>query len=589
MQTNPILMICCYVLAILGACHKPAAMEANHWGTDGTAFVRSTARDIDILLVVDNSGTMEEEQELLRMHFPLMIQEFRKATGSLPNIHLGVITSDLGLENHTMPGCSPNGDQGLFKKGANDSCVNPQNQHFLVDVEPKGCNVIRQWNSEGVRCPAHDCRPENCSPEAFRLPDGSFPEPDGLVLMEDDDGCPRCRNYTGETLEKAFSCIARQGFRGCGIEQPLEAMYQALTTGDPRNQGFLRPHAFLAVLFLSDEDDCSLRYPPLYPPTDVYCLNYSMVCDQDFMSNEHAGNIVDFTNCRVPDSPSTPGPLFSLDRYTELLRNLREPDRLMVAAMVGRFAGTIRMNYSGCIERETVYFCASSMPVCEDKSSWPLMHRVFAAPRIRAFVERLSSAEDLHWKAADFCKRDFLNVWSGFGSRIGQQTRCFSGPVAGCPDPAFAFGLEPLTNLPPRHASICSPDCTVQEQGPGGETRDIFPCDPSYLEGRPPEWDPQLPVEACHYIRYNPACAVPCPDGAEKQGCHPEENPWHAPSRGAELVVSRRGTVSPGMRLQAQCKGFPLRETDCLDGIDNDLDGRVDQDDPDCQDRANAL
>ena len=42
-----------------------------------------------------------------------------------------------------------------------------------------------------------------------------------------------------------------------GFEQPLEAMYRALLDPEKLNQGFLREDAFLAVIIISDEDDCS--------------------------------------------------------------------------------------------------------------------------------------------------------------------------------------------------------------------------------------------------------------------------------------------------------------------------------------------
>jgi hypothetical protein len=60
----------------------------------------------------------------------------------------------------------------------------------------------------------------------------------------------------------AFSCIAQLGPDGCGYEQSLEAMYRAL---DPAvNPGFIRDDAALAVLFITDEDDCSARDTSLY-------------------------------------------------------------------------------------------------------------------------------------------------------------------------------------------------------------------------------------------------------------------------------------------------------------------------------------
>jgi hypothetical protein len=95
--------------------------------------------------------------------------------------------------------------------------------------------------------------------------------------------------------------------------------------------------------------------------------------------------------------------------------------------------------------------------------------------------------------------------------------------------------------------------------------------------------DPHLPVEACWHVTYNAACAVPCPGTSGADGtCDPHANPWHYPSRGAELVVSRRAASAAGWRVAATCASHHLTEAVCDDGLDNDADGRVDSDDPDC-------
>jgi hypothetical protein len=61
-------------------------------------------------------------------------------------------------------------------------------------------------------------------------------------------------------LARRFACLARLGTDGCGLEQQLEAAMQALTTrAEPgqRNAGFVRPNSLVAIVFITDEDDCS--------------------------------------------------------------------------------------------------------------------------------------------------------------------------------------------------------------------------------------------------------------------------------------------------------------------------------------------
>ena len=69
-------------------------------------------------------------------------------------------------------------------------------------------------------------------------------------------------NYTG-SIEDVFRCIAPLGDVGCAFEQPFGADARAgrRRDGTPpaENQGFLRDDARLAIVMLTNEDDCSPR------------------------------------------------------------------------------------------------------------------------------------------------------------------------------------------------------------------------------------------------------------------------------------------------------------------------------------------
>ena len=104
------------------------------------------------------------------------------------------------------------------------------------------------------------------------------------------------RNYTG-SLTDVFACIAALGESGCGFEQPLAAISRALgADGRPppaENQGFLRPDAYLLVVLLSNEDDCSVPSgSPLFdtrtntnlasvlgPPGNFRCNEFGHLCN----------------------------------------------------------------------------------------------------------------------------------------------------------------------------------------------------------------------------------------------------------------------------------------------------------------------
>lgn len=71
----------------------------------------------------------------------------------------------------------------------------------------------------------------------------------------------RLRSYSG-TLADAFGALGGVGATGCDRPQLLEAMRRALSS--PANRAFLREHAVLQVIFITDEDDRSDGDPAAY-------------------------------------------------------------------------------------------------------------------------------------------------------------------------------------------------------------------------------------------------------------------------------------------------------------------------------------
>ncbi len=201
-------------------------------------------RKVDLLFVIDNSGSMEKNQANLKRNFDDFINVLRNIPDgnggvSLPDVHIGVVTSDAGCGSN-------NGDDGLLQTkdfsagGAGVTCAALQGNQFISDVA-------------GV-------------------------------------GGAREVNYSGE-LADAFTCIASTGINGCGFEQHLESMKRAITKAKTgaANNGFLREDAYLAVVILADEDDCSAASADLfdssanpYGTRDSFrCFEYGVTCDQE--------------------------------------------------------------------------------------------------------------------------------------------------------------------------------------------------------------------------------------------------------------------------------------------------------------------
>ena len=201
--------------------------------TESLDFTVDLNQDLDILFVIDDSRSMEREQDEIVENFHRMIEVLEGLPTGLPNIHLGVISTDVG---------------------AGESCAVP-------DVGP---GVLRDAPMI-----------TGCAP------------PDDRWISDVADGAGgRVRNYGGD-LSETFACIASLGIDGCGFEQPLEAMRAAIDPATLENSGFLREGALLAVVFLTDEDDCSAFDANLFdtgtetlgPLENFRCFQHGIDCE----------------------------------------------------------------------------------------------------------------------------------------------------------------------------------------------------------------------------------------------------------------------------------------------------------------------
>jgi hypothetical protein len=82
----------------------------------------------------------------------------------------------------------------------------------------------------------------------------------GATFLDNGDGMMNGPNFTGD-LRDALACTANLGDSGCGFESQFASIYYALSLsrmGQPQNGGFLRPDARLAIVMVTNEDDCSV-------------------------------------------------------------------------------------------------------------------------------------------------------------------------------------------------------------------------------------------------------------------------------------------------------------------------------------------
>ncbi|MCC7383738.1 MAG: VWA domain-containing protein [Deltaproteobacteria bacterium] len=183
-----------------------------------------TAPPADILFVVDNSGSMADEQEKLAQNFDRFIDAI---TDHAADYQIAVVTTDLE---------APGGEQaGLREYSAKAAFP------WTVDVS----NVVSTCSAAGVD---HGC---------FRGPDA------GQRLVRS--------SATRDAQIAAFRDNVRVGSCGSGAERGLDAMVEALRKAAPGgcNEGFLRPEANLVIVLVSDEEDTDV---PHITPTPISTL-----------------------------------------------------------------------------------------------------------------------------------------------------------------------------------------------------------------------------------------------------------------------------------------------------------------------------
>ena len=220
-----------------------ALAEVHHFsqafvGTacEGAVCCGRATDELDLLLLVDSSGSMVEEQDALARELPALVRAF--ATGdvdgdgaqdfpAVASLQVGTISPDMGTGGHEVPTCS---------------------EPFLGD--------------DGVLLGAGNLFDASC--------EESYPR-----VQRFEPGAP---GADAERFARNVSCVAQLGTDGCGFEQQLEAALKAVTPStsatsfqagtrghaDGANAGFVRERAVLALVNVTDENDCSAADPELF-------------------------------------------------------------------------------------------------------------------------------------------------------------------------------------------------------------------------------------------------------------------------------------------------------------------------------------
>src|SRR5688572_6560767 len=95
--------------ALLCACGGGGKTPTD--GGDGRVQVVSVPvtpnRDLDLLFVVDDSASMADKQNNLAINLPNFINVLSTLEGGLPNVHMGVVTTDMGTKGTQVAAAGP--------------------------------------------------------------------------------------------------------------------------------------------------------------------------------------------------------------------------------------------------------------------------------------------------------------------------------------------------------------------------------------------------------------------------------------------------------------------------------------------------
>jgi hypothetical protein len=347
-----------------------AGPDGGAGGTGGVSMVPpprhaalTSASKVDLLFLIDDSASMAPLQAKLRQRMGDFMGVLQMLPGGMPDLHVAVVSSSLGAGVYgNVTGCFP-GTAGNLDGNF---------QH------KSGCGL-----------------------------------PAGQTFLRTTGGAAPMTNFTGD-IATVFSCIADLGQGGCGFEHQFDAVRLALQKAEvpgTENYGFLRPDAMLSVVFLTNEDDCSVpadsmlfdpnqqsTSEPLGGLQSYRCSEFGHRCDQP-MPHAAPGMPVAMTGCHSAED----GKLVTVQGVIDFLYSLKPgaPQNVFVALIAGPTAPYVIkpqqfMIGNGGIETQpqVVHSCTSGTAGTE-----------YADPAIR--LNQLAAAFAPNSVVSSICADDF--------------------------------------------------------------------------------------------------------------------------------------------------------------------------------------
>ncbi|WP_258183073.1 vWA domain-containing protein [Enhygromyxa salina] len=440
---------------------KPVELEKS--STDEEQIDLIVNKDVDILFVIDNSGSMGEEQAILANNFGSFIEVLEQETVEA-NYRIGVTTSDNGNRwcetgvttpeagNLVMSSCKDRIGDFVFNNGETDAS----------DI---ACNDICTLDAAALEV----------LPTTTDVDSIAAPRP-WLENIEGKKNIPA----TTDTVE-AFKCLGPQGINGCGFESQLESMYLALIraqSAEEASYGFLRANAILAVVFVTDEADCSYNKsfseifeqdgnkvfwsdPTALYPTSAVCWNAGVSCSGD-PSNYDSCDAVNKDVDGNEDVDDAAAVLHPMSRYIGLIEGLEQqkqelnPDQEVILGLIGGVSSDRTPFYGDVGATDPAFQDNYGIgPGCQAVNPNNPDEPVEAVPpvRLRDLVEEFTP-NNMH----SICEPQYKDALDAIARAIEKQIV-----------PACYTKCVKDTDL---STDALDPECTVQEDPPGGGASD---------------------------------------------------------------------------------------------------------------------
>jgi hypothetical protein len=471
-------------VGLLAGCYNLTFKEykgGDGGGDAATGVIPGTGgREVDILFLVDNSPSMDPKQKALADNFPKMIEQLDALTDGRPDLHIGVVSSDMGAGGTPIGGnCNVVlGDRGLLwgNVSVDTSYWDPNTpMQTCYDNSPVRATIAKGSCWALAQNPAIT---DGCGLNSGARWIEDIQPPTGQTQRQ--------VNYTGgpNALPTVFSCLAKGvGVGGCGFEHQLQAVRVALnpqqigcdaqgkncTDVNMANVGFLRPGAYLAIILVTDEDDCSgepnnslndniftnnPRDPNTNAPTEtssMRCATRGHLCNgqpiPDYVDPTRGytgtGFTANFTDCKAKDQ-SLPGDngLLPLIAVQDMIQSVnlvksRPKEQILVSGIFGWLPDPTDTGLPSDLIVSDKYEIGKDatskkgqellwdyMPICKVPSQTSAdgnIYKAYGGLRLKEFVDSFqktnSSGVPIR-NTFSICKSDFTDAMTQIGQAI---------------------------------------------------------------------------------------------------------------------------------------------------------------------------